>query len=213
MRCILLFCLVLSSVAVGSDQAAGRVTAVVGVSEVLRADTRRILQRGDAIFPNDEFETRDAARLVLRMNDGSLITLGGATRMSLQDWRYRPEESDNAGRFRFLEGAFRFITGLITEQDQPQLQVETPAGTIGIRGTDFWGGNLQADVIDVLLLDGHHALVVANEQGQVVIADAGMGTSLRAGSVPAEVVRWSQDKVNRAVATVQLPAKMPEQPE
>jgi len=185
----------------------GVISVAVGAVQWWRDGETTRLERGDAVQEGDRVTTGAQARLVLSMNDGSRITLGGDSQMLFSQWRYRKQANDNSAQLELLEGAFRFITGLITDQSQPQLSVTTPDATIGIRGTDFWGGYLQAGVLDVVLLEGDHALQVNNNAGSVLIQHSGEGVSVRAGQQPDAAKRWSPEKIERAVATVRLPER------
>ncbi|UXD86178.1 FecR family protein [Thalassolituus hydrocarboniclasticus] len=163
------------------------------------------LQRGDAVEQGDKVSTGSKARLVLKMNEGSVITLGADTSVQLSEWQYAAGSDSNSARLEFVEGAFRFITGLITRQTDPQLTVTTPAATIGIRGTDFWGGYLQPDVLDVIMLEGEHKLEIRNDAGVVFIEEPGFGVSVVAGEPPRQPLKWGEEKVRRAVESISLP--------
>lgn len=83
--------------------------------------------------------------------------------------------------------------------------MQTPVGTIGIRGTDFWGGYLEADNIDVLLISGEHAIEVKNANGSVMLQKAGEGTTLKKDQIAPQVKIWPQAKVDKAIATIAWP--------
>lgn len=204
MKILLVWFLALFSLPLWAE-AIGMVSVSVGDVYWSRAGSDVRLQRGDAVHSGDRVVTAAQARVVLRMNEGSTITLGGQTEFRFHHWQYQTGASTNEARLELVEGAFRFVTGLITRQAEPQLTVQTPAATLGIRGTDFWGGYLQPEVLDVLLLDSEHALEVRNGQGQVLIQASGQGVSVQPGQAPSQPVRWSDEKRQRAVATVSLP--------
>ena len=201
----LLFCLSLFFVSVSHATSVGVVVTLVGDAQWQRAGEVISLRRGDSVVAGDRVTTGMDARLVLRMNEGSVITLGADSQVVFNDWQYQQGSENNHARMELVEGVFRFVTGLITQQPQPDLQVATPAGTIGIRGTDFWGGYLQADVLDVILLEGEHALVISNDQGEVVIEQPGLGVSVVAGEAPQQPKAWGDEKLARAVRSISLP--------
>lgn len=202
---VLLFILSLFIAPFACATPVGVVVTLVGDAQWQRNGEVLNLRRGDAVEAGDRVTTGMDARLVLRMNEGSVITLGGDSQVVLQAWRYEEGSNKNQARMALVEGVFRFVTGLITQQPDPDLQVSTPAGTIGIRGTDFWGGYLQADVLDVILLEGEHALVISNDQGEVVIEQPGLGVSVVAGEAPQQPKAWSDEKLARAVRSIALP--------
>jgi hypothetical protein len=186
-------------------ESVGVISVSVGEVSWYRAGNELRLQRGDAVEQGDKVSTGRNARLVLKMNEGSVITLGADTSVQLSEWQYAAGSDSNSARLEFVEGAFRFITGLITRQADPQLTVTTPAATIGIRGTDFWGGYLQPDVLDVIMLEGEHKLEIRNDAGVVFINEPGFGASVVAGESPRQPLKWGEEKVQRAVRSVSLP--------
>ena len=196
----LLFCLFYLLPVQAAD--IGVVSSIRGSVEWRYQDQLLTLKRGDSFASGTEVITGPDARLLLKMNDNSLITLGGNTRLQFSDWHYQKGALDNGSHLKLTEGVFRFVTGMITRQPVPDLQVETPSATIGIRGTDFWGGYLDADVLDVILLEGEHALVVSNAQGEVVIGTPGQGISVSAGKAPSEPSTWGDEKLQRAVRSI-----------
>lgn len=197
---LLLFCSV-------QAESIGTVSVVSGEVSFARNGAPVLLQRGDALSTGDVVVTGTAGRVVLRMNDGSAITLGADTELRIAEWRYISGADDNSALFELTEGVFRFITGLITRQQNPDLMVRTPSATIGIRGTDFWGGYLDPDALDVLLIEGEHALEIRNEQGAVLIRDAGFGVTVSGDIVPAAPIRWGDAKLKRALESVALPSQ------
>ena len=201
----LLFCLLFLFVMPVRAESIGVISVSVGPVSWYRAGHELQLKRGDAVEQGDTVSTGSSARLVLKMNEDSVITLGADTSLQFSEWQYAAGSQNNSARLEFIEGAFRFITGLITRQDDPQLTVTTPAATIGIRGTDLWGGYLQPDVLDVILLEGEHALEIRNDAGVVFIEEPGFGVSVVAGESPRQPLQWGVEKVQRAVRSVSLP--------
>ena len=82
-----------------------------------------------------------------------------------------------------------------------EISVTTPVAIIGIRGTEFWGGPIDDQVLGVFLIDG--AVSVTNAAGQQILNLPGQGTNIAApGVAPGAVTFWPADKVSRAIATV-----------
>ena len=147
---------------------------------------------------NETVKTGKSARAILRFYEGTQLTLGADTAMHFEN--FVASEDKKEAVLNFTQGAFRIITGSITQTDSPNFQVNTPIGTIGIRGTEFWGGHLNNDdSVDVLLINSEHTLVVSNEFGSVVLDQAGLGTTLKAGQAPSAAKKWGAAKVQKAV--------------
>ncbi len=71
-----------------------------------------------------------------------------------------------------------------------------------MRGTEFWGGPIDAKY-GVLLLEGE--VTVSNEAEHVTLSKTGEGTNFPSPlDPPGEPTIWSETKVARAIATVTL---------
>lgn len=159
------------------------------------------ITRGAEIQVGDIIRTGKDARAIIRFHDGSVLTLGADSEMQVTV--FTADEKQKKGSFEFVKGAFRMVTGAITETDSPDFTVNTPMGSIGVRGTDFWGGNLTTDnSIDVVFLESKHIIEIANEFGKVILEKPYQGTTLMAGKAPLTPRIWPDEKLQRAFKTV-----------
>ncbi|MCP5334198.1 MAG: FecR domain-containing protein [Oceanospirillaceae bacterium] len=202
---VLFVCLLCLNDSHATEISVGNVVATVGEVFAQRGNLVQPLMRGADVQAGDELASGPASRLVVRFNDGSILTLGADTRMQVRDWQYREKSSANKAQLSLVAGAFRLVTGAITRQQKPDLNVQTPMGAIGVRGTDFWGGYLDADAVDVILLEGEHKLEISNGAGHVLISTPGEGVTLRPNAAPTQPVKWSAEKLQRAVQTISMP--------
>ncbi|MCG7550385.1 FecR family protein [Pseudoalteromonas sp. Of7M-16] len=200
MKALLLSLLILSTCSFADNQVAKVMLAKKQVTA--QSDNQhRDLTRKSPIFIEDALHTGKNARAQVRFSEGTILSLGEQTQFVVNQFEY--QQSSDAS-FEFISGAFRIVTGEITKVTNPNFKIKTPMGSIGIRGTDFWGGNLYSeDTIDVILLDSEHPIVVENEYGRVVISKPGMGTTLQKGKAPTAPETWSDKKLQDAVKTIQ----------
>ena len=166
------------------------------------------LKRRSTIFAHDVITTGEQARAQFRLNDGTLFTLGAQSEMVVQDYQFSTDElstsESSKAAFKLIKGVFRSVTGKITQVTNPDFTIDTPMGSIGIRGTDFWGGYLDEDRIDVILLSGEHSIIVENEFGRAEITEHGTGITIEAGKAPTQPYPWSDEKLARAVETITI---------
>lgn len=157
------------------------------------------------VFLNDVIETGPDSKAHILFIDDTELTLGENARLEIDEYIFDPDNMDsNAGRFSITRGAFLFVSGLITKISKPDVQVNTAYGTIGIRGTAFWGGQMD-DEYGILVQDGE--ITVQNERGRINVGK-GQGTSLRSrSSMPARPKTWSPDKIQRAQNKIALQRK------
>lgn len=103
----------------------------------LEGQNPRMMGKGLPLNEGDHLKTADMALAIIRLQDGTQMTLRPATELIIQTYRYREGATDNTMVIRLLEGGFRAITGHIPKNSPDAAQVITELGTIHIRGTDF----------------------------------------------------------------------------
>jgi hypothetical protein len=178
--------------------AIGKVDRIQGESSDLADGSAKPLALGAAVFENEEITTGPDARLALRFDDGTLLTVGERARVLLDEFVYRP-----AGKSRLrlaIEGAFRFASGKLGPGATRDASITTPVATIGVRGTDFWGGLIDGH-FGVVLIEG--TITVSTSAGSVSVNATSEGVDLTDGaSPPGPVHDWARAKIDRAIDTV-----------
>lgn len=184
----------------------GVVLAIAGSVDIQRDQQKITAARKTELHINDEIRTGDNSRAQLRFADGTITTLGANTGFVIKQFSWTEKQSTEADvQLELLSGAFRSVTGKALDVAGSEFGVKTPTGVIGIRGTDFWGGYLDPNAVDVLLISGEHAVEVSNASGKVLLEKAGQGTTLKSDQSALTVKEWPQAKVGRAVATITWP--------
>ena len=187
-----------------SSEAVATVTAVKGSATVERLNGQIIrLQAGENIFTGDTVSTNWRSTVNIEFTDGTLTTVGKSTDFVIKqfDWQ-KNSATSNKAVFRLLKGAFYTVTGAITKAVSPDYTVETPLATIGIRGTEFWGGFMDDKILDVLLLSGHNAVEITSVDGVVLLTEPGQGTTVTSNRSPMPAYSWDKVKIARAVSTI-----------
>jgi hypothetical protein len=186
--------------AAAADAPIGAVTRVQGEAHWRAGNRNAPLTLGAPVFTSQRVATGEDARLELTFDDGTAVTLGENAQLTLDSFVYDP--SAGTGRLKAaVRGAFRFVSGELTKQPTTQVAVATPYATIGIRGTDFWGGPIDEQALGVFLIEG--SVSVTNAAGEQVLDASGQGTNIATpGDAPGPVTTWPDDKVQRALATV-----------
>lgn len=156
---------------------------------------------------NDVVETGKGARVFILFIDNTEMTLSENTKLAVDEWVFNPDDNtEDKGVYSILKGTFLYVSGLIAKKENPDVQVNTPVGSIGIRGTVFWGGDID-DTYGILVNKGR--VNVKTDAGQVTVEE-GQGTSVRDRKAPPAAVKtWAPEKITRATATVKL--RQPEQ--
>ena len=181
-------------------QAIGAVSRIQGEAIGTNGTARRPLGLNSSVFLNDVVSTGDAARLEVTFTDNTRLTLGETAKLTLDSYVF--DSAAGSGTIKFgLVGAFRFVSGQVSKLASADVRVTTPVAIVGIRGTEFWGGPIDDQVLGVFLIEG--AVSVSNAAGQQLLNLPGQGTNIAApGAAPGPVTFWAPDKIGRAIATV-----------
>lgn len=181
----------------------GTIQEVEGVVTVTSSGGAKVPAAVDTpVHGHDTIMTGPASRAFVLLIDNTELTLSENTTLRLDDYVYDNEDTtENKGVYSILQGTFLYVSGLVAKKENPDVTVNTPYGAIGIRGTEFWGGDIDG-VYGILVNDGR--VSVRNESGTVALAK-GEGTTLRSRrEAPLRGMRWGDEKIQRAVASVSL---------
>ena len=97
----------------------------------------RILGKGMELREGDTLSTSQGASAIIRMQDGTRMTLRPGTDMVVQRFQYKEGATNNSMVMQLFSGGLRAITGLIAKNAPEAAKLQTKTATIGIRGTDF----------------------------------------------------------------------------
>lgn len=121
-----------------AQQVIGQVDFARGVGFAqLPGQGPRTLGKGLPLNEGDRISTGAASFAIVRLHDGTRMTLRPNSDLVLRTFRYRENANDNSMVMQLFRGGFRAITGLINKNAPNAAQVQTATATIGIRGTDF----------------------------------------------------------------------------
>lgn len=177
---------------------AGTVTRLRGEATAYASGKTRVLSENAAVAVGEKLETGPGARLELRLTDGTQLTLGEKADFTVDELTMAP--SGGIALFTRAAGAIKMAAGAISKLPQHRIEIASNAGTIGIRGTEVWGGSLKS-IYDVFLIEGE--VVVTTPGGTVTLSQPGTGTSVPAlGAPPDAPTTWDPALAAAALATV-----------
>ena len=158
-----------------AQEAIGAVSRIQGGAHGTRGGTTRALGLNAPVFLNETVSTAAATRLEVTFKDNTRLTLGENSKLTLDKYVFNPAAGRGTIRFR-LVGAFRFLSGQVSKLARSDVSVTTPVATIGIRGTEFWGGPIDDQALGVFLVEG--AVSVSNAAGEQILRQPGQGTNI-----------------------------------
>lgn len=177
-----------------------KVLAKKGDVKILTGTKVKDAKRKSSLIEFDTIITSTNAQTSVKFNDGTITTLGSDSEMLIKEYKWSPNDKHPIVELELVNGVFRTVTGLATKVLNPNFNVATPLGSIGIRGTDFFGGFLDSDALDILFVGGKHEIVVSNSFGTTVLTSPGQGTTIKAGEAPSAAKVWPKEKVDRAMS-------------
>ncbi len=89
----------------------------------------------DSVFALDTVKTDSSGSTALQFLDETMVQIGANAEMRLDSFAYNPSTTIGAGEISFAVGAFRYIGGKMTTEENIRLQ--TPTATMVIRGTEL----------------------------------------------------------------------------
>lgn len=135
---VLLAAGVMLAAAPARAQTAGEVEFSRGVGFAQTpGEAPRTLGRGLALREGDRLTTSDGASAIIKLQDGTRMTVRPNSELVLQQYQFRENAPDNGMLMQLVRGGFRAVTGLISKSSPNAARVQTSTATIGIRGTDF----------------------------------------------------------------------------
>jgi tetratricopeptide (TPR) repeat protein len=108
-------------------------TAAVVLQVNTQSDGKGQSKAGDLIYQGDVVQTGIDGTVGMVFTDGTSFTVSKNARMELNELIYDPKGNSNSTLFSLKKGTFTFIAGAIAKTGN--MKVETPVGTMGIRGT------------------------------------------------------------------------------
>ena len=190
-----------------AQQVAGQVERQKGTASRSAATGTADLAPGAAVYVGDEISTGPGARLLIRFDDQSMLTLGEEARITINQLIYSPGGDANQA-LAIAQGVFRFATGQIAKLAPTNVSITTRVATIGIRGTEFLGGELTVGMppgqphYGFQISEG--AIEVIAPGGSVVLDEPGEGTFLPLTGVaaPTPVRQWTEEEAAEAEAAL-----------
>ena len=112
---------------------------VMAYGKLEAAQTRKQIAHNDGISMREMLETVTDGGLVVKFVDDTILTLGGNSRLTVNELVYNPVSKDGKSVIKLGEGVFYYVSGKLRREN---ITIETPVASIGIRGTKLLIKNL-----------------------------------------------------------------------
>lgn len=104
---------------------------------IVRDNISEAAEPGAPVFENDILKTDDSGALGITFSDNTMISLGPDTEFTVNEYVFQPEAKKMSFLSRIVRGTLHYISGTMAKLSPQSVSVNTPVGTIGIRGTRF----------------------------------------------------------------------------
>lgn len=119
------------------DPIMGYVKTVQGNATLVHAGQRVQAAPGLAVQVNTVLHTGPQASLGVTLKDNTLLSIGPNTELALDAFLFDPAQAAFKLDANLLQGTLNYVSGLIARIKPQAVQVRTPTGNIGVRGTHF----------------------------------------------------------------------------
>lgn len=115
----------------------GHVKTVKGVATVTTQGRTVNAQPGTPLHQGSVLKTEAQASMGVTFKDNTLMSFGPNTVLTVDEYLYEP----TAGKLKLgasmSKGTLNYVSGVIAKLQPEAVSVKTPAGMIGVRGTQF----------------------------------------------------------------------------
>lgn len=139
----------------------GAVEEITGDATVTRTDgTSEKLSLGSPIYNGDTITTSGDGAVNISFIDDTSMAVSENARLSIDEYQFDPSTESGETNLSVLRGVFVFTSGLIGRDDPDDVKIDTPVGSIGIRGTVIAGHINPGGDSKVTVVEG--AIVITN---------------------------------------------------
>jgi len=139
----------------------GAVNEVSGEATITRLDgSVEPISLGTPVYQGDVIETGAEGAVNVAFIDETSFAVSEEARLAIDEYVFDPATESGAQNFSVLKGVFVFTSGLIGRDDPDDVNIDTPSGSIGIRGTIIAGN---VDEGEITVIEG--AIVVRDLSG------------------------------------------------
>jgi len=185
-----------------AEPSVGIVSKVENEAEVVSSDgTTTTAVVGTILHMKDELRTGANGRLQVTFRDNTVLTLGEKASV-IDRYVFDPDAGVGEAALNATKGALRFATGRLAAIPDKKITVSTPVAALGVRGTEFWFGQIGNTYG---ALDFKPTVLVSNKAGTVTLSAPRQGTFIVSNSeAPGAPKIWTAEQVKFATESTAM---------
>jgi hypothetical protein len=129
--------LALSAGAWADEAAIGYVKNVSGDASVTTAGKKQKAEVGTAVHLGSVLRTAARSSMGVTFKDETLMSFGPDTELTVDEYLYAPAQGKLKMGSKLTKGSLNYVSGVIAKLQPEAVNVTTPTGVIGVRGTQF----------------------------------------------------------------------------
>lgn len=184
----------------GAADRIGEVIALVGDCSAEGAAGHRVLTTGTAIGLGDTIAVAKGGRLKLRMMDGTVLSLAENTRLTVETYSAKGNDSRDA-HLGLPAGLVRAVVSRMTQPSR--FEVGTATAVAAVRSTD-WFIEAKPEMTRVGVLEGRVGFTSLTTHKTVEIPDR-FGSRVEPGKDPIDPRLWSQKEFDEYIHDTTVP--------
>jgi hypothetical protein len=180
---------------------AGTVVGLFGGCVIEHAGASNPARLGEPVAVGDTVAVPQGGKLKLRMADGSILSVGSGSRLTVGAYSVNGAGQRQNAELRLGEGLLRAVVAPVAQP--AHFEVKTAVGTAAVRSTD-WFVVASPAAMQVGVLSGSVVMTsAATGEGEVI--PARWGARLEAGRDPVPARLWSAAEFANVIARTSLP--------
>ncbi|WP_412480303.1 FecR domain-containing protein [Azonexus sp. IMCC34839] len=129
--------LILSGAALADETPIGYVKTVSGEATVSTAGKSVKAQPGTPVAQGSVLKTAAKSSMGVTFKDETVMSFGPDTELTVDEYLYAPSQGKLKLGSKLAKGSMNYVSGVIAKLNPDGVSVQTPSGTIGVRGTQF----------------------------------------------------------------------------
>ena len=129
--------LILSGAVLADETPIGYVKTVSGEATVSTAGKSVKAQPGTPVAQGSVLKTAAKSSMGVTFKDETVMSFGPDTELTVDEYLYAPSQGKLKLGSKLAKGSMNYVSGVIAKLNPDAVSVQTPSGTIGVRGTQF----------------------------------------------------------------------------
>ncbi|SMC84569.1 FecR family protein [Desulfocicer vacuolatum DSM 3385] len=118
-------------------QPCGSFKTVSGKVLIQRQQNTITAATGERLYPRDQIQSGKDGSASIVLQDNTIICVGPDSTMNMEKFIFNPSMYEYSLATRMIKGTFLFLSGIIAKIAPDNVKIQTPDGTIAVRGTRF----------------------------------------------------------------------------